>query len=197
MVFTCQSAGPRHKAPVWRGADRPLAKQIKSTARHKRSASDHRLARAGAGFARELAPFWGLRRVARPPHGHRPTRPQRGTPKASRTAKSSKTPLTSRNSTAKAPWRARALAYPPKRGLHTCSGVRARGSAPPKATRARARSFGDDVDRLEPLRRHRGAGPKRPRHHAAPPQEVHGLLLGDHCWPGLSRPRQRALRRAR
>ena len=37
----------------------------------------------------------------------------------------------------------------------------------------------------------------RPRHHAAPPQEVHGLLLGDRCWPGLSRPRRRALRRAR
>ena len=34
-------------------------------------------------------------------------------------------------------------------GLRTCSGARAPGT-PPKATGARARSFGDDVDRLEP-----------------------------------------------
>ena len=39
--------------------------------------------------------------------------------------------------------------------------ARARLGPPPNATGARARrDIGDDVDRLEPLRRHRGAGPE-------------------------------------
>jgi len=49
---------------------------------------------------------------------------------------------------------------PAQNAAYIPGAARARLGPPPKATGARARDFGDDVDRLEPLRRDRGVGPE-------------------------------------